>query len=367
MTNRKLGVGVIGVQPGRSWAAIAHIPALRALEEYEVVALSTTRAESARAAAEAFSVARWYDNYAGLIADPAVDVVAVTVKVPHHLELTRAAIAAGKHVYCEWPLGNGLAEAEEMAALARKAGVRAAVGLQARAAPVINYVRDLVREGYVGEVLSTTLIGSGMNWGAVIDQPNAYTADRRNGATLLTIPFGHTVDALCHCLGEFQDVHALMVRRRTSFTLVETGDSYPMTAEDQVAVAGRLANGTVAAIHYRGGASRGTNLLWEINGSAGDLQVTSIGGHAQIFDLALQGASGLDQALKPMSVPAAYLLAPEGALGPAANVAIAYQRFAADIRDGGRSCPDFEDAVAMHRLLAAIEESAAAGKKVMLR
>ena len=99
VAERKLGVGLIGVQPGRSWAAIAHVPALRVLPEFEVAAVSTTRAESARAAAEALNVPRWYDNHAGLVADPAVDIVAVTVKVPHHLELVRAAIAAGKHVY----------------------------------------------------------------------------------------------------------------------------------------------------------------------------------------------------------------------------------------------------------------------------
>ena len=367
MADRRLGVGLIGVTPGRSWGAVAHMPALGALEEFEVVALSTTREESARAAAAAFGVPRFYDNHAELVADPGVDVVAVTVKVPHHLELVRAAIAAGKHVYCEWPLGNGLDEALEMAALARKAGVRAAVGLQARAAPVINYVRDLVRQGYVGEVLSTTLVGSGMNWGAVIDQPNAYTADKANGATLLTIPFGHTVDALCYCLGPFERLGALTARRRTSFTLAETGETRPMTAEDQVVVSGCLEGGAVVAIHYRGGMARGTNLLWEINGTAGDLQISAIGGHAQMFDLVLQGACGEQQTLQPMSVPEQYAWLPEGATGVAANVARAWRNFAADIRGGGSSCPTFEDAVVNHRLLAAIEEAAASGGSVAVR
>src|SRR5207249_11512965 len=65
-------------------------------------------------------------------------------------------------LYCEWPLGNGLQEAEKLAALAKKKGVLAVAGLQARSAPSVAYVRDLIRQGYVGEVLSTTLIGSGM-------------------------------------------------------------------------------------------------------------------------------------------------------------------------------------------------------------
>ncbi|HET8611887.1 MAG TPA: Gfo/Idh/MocA family oxidoreductase, partial [Sphingomonas sp.] len=301
-----IGVGVIGVTPGRSWAALAHIPALKALPAFEVRALSTTRMESARAAAAEFGVPQAFDNYEDLVDAPGVDLVAVTVKVPHHRELVLAALNAGKHVYCEWPLGNGLAEAEEMAALAKAKGVHAVVGLQARAAPVMAYVRDLVADGFVGRVLSTTLIGSGMNWGAMIDPPNAYTADKANGATLLSIPFGHTVDAVCRALGEFSEVEAMLANRRTSFTLVPDNVERPMTTEDQVLVQGRLGDGVTASIHYRGGVSRGTNLLWEINGTEGDLQVTAAAGHAQMFPLSLSGARGEAQMLQPMEPPARY-------------------------------------------------------------
>ena len=362
----RIGVGIIGVAPGRSWAAVAHIPALNALPGYEVVALSTTKAESAAAAAKVFDVPHAFASHAELVAHPDVDLVAVTVKVPHHRELVEAALAAGKMVLCEWPLGNGLDEAVAMADRARSLGIHTAVGLQARAAPVVNYVRDLVADGYVGQVLSTTLVGSGMAWGAFSDRPNAYTADRRNGASLLTIPFGHTVDALCYCLGEFQALSATLAARRTSFTLVETGEQLPMTTDDQVAVTGVLAGGAVASIHYRGGISRGTNMLWEINGTEGDLQVTSIGGHAQIFDLALAGARGQDQQLKPLPVPETYRWCPAELAGPAVNVAQAYVRLAADLRDGSHLCPDFDVAIRRHRMIAAVEEAAATGRSVRL-
>jgi predicted dehydrogenase len=353
------------MQPGRSWGAVAHVPALQALPGYEIVAVSTTRQSSAAAAAAAFGIPHAFDNHAALVKHPDVDLVAVAVKVPHHFELVTAALEASKSVYCEWPLGNGIDEAVSMAELAKRKGVHAAVGLQARSAPVVNYVRDLVAQGYVGEVLSTTLIGSGMNWGEFMETPNAYTADKRNGATLLTIPFGHTVDALCFALGEIQEVTALAVQRRTHTTIIETGESRQMTAEDQIVVAGTLSNGAVVNIHYRGGMTRGTGLLWEINGTAGDLRVTAPGGHAQIFDLSLQGASGQDQALQPLAVPASYRWAPE-VPGVAFNVAQAYARFAADIRDGTQSCPTFDDAVIRHRLLTAIEQSAATGKRVRI-
>ena len=81
------------------------------------------------------------------------------VKVPHHAALVRAALAAKKHVFCEWPLGNGLAEARELAALAKESDVLCVVGTQAPFAPEVIHLRRLIAEGFVGKVLSTTLTG----------------------------------------------------------------------------------------------------------------------------------------------------------------------------------------------------------------
>src|SRR5207245_10609214 len=156
--DKRIRVGIIGANPDRGWAAQAHIPALKSLsDDFEITALSTSRRESADAASKVFGVPLAFDNHHELVNSPTVDVVAVTVKVPYHLELATAALEAGKAVYCEWPLGNGLNEAETLAALAKKQGVLAVTGLQARSAPAGAYVRDLVAQGYVGDVLPTTL------------------------------------------------------------------------------------------------------------------------------------------------------------------------------------------------------------------
>src|SRR5207248_3444116 len=159
MVESTLGVGIIGVSPDRGWAATAHIPALRALPKYEIRALSAHTAESARAAGEAFGVRAVFSDHEQLLTRPDVDVVAVTVKAPLHRELVTAALAAGKAVYCEWPLGRDLEDARAMAALAAEQGVRTVVGLQARQAPAIEFVQELIGDGYVGEVLSTTMVG----------------------------------------------------------------------------------------------------------------------------------------------------------------------------------------------------------------
>src|SRR6266536_775816 len=117
MPEPALGVGIIGFSPVRGWAATAHIPALRALPNYEIRALSAHSAESARAASEVFGVSAVFSDHEQLVTQPDIDVVAVTVKVPHHRELVSAALAAGKAVYCEWPLGRDLHDAQAMAKL----------------------------------------------------------------------------------------------------------------------------------------------------------------------------------------------------------------------------------------------------------
>jgi predicted dehydrogenase len=114
MENR-FRVGIVGLSAERGWATTAHIPALRALSDvFELTGVADTSLTSGQAAAAAFDIPRAFENVAELVASPDIDVVVVTVKVPYHREVVAAALAAGKNVYCEWPLGNGIAEATEL-------------------------------------------------------------------------------------------------------------------------------------------------------------------------------------------------------------------------------------------------------------
>ncbi len=162
-------------------------------------------------------------------------------------------------------------------------------------------------------------------------------------------------------LGEVRELSAVMTTRRKSFTIAGTGESKPMHADDQVCVVGLLEGGAALAIHYRGGHSRGTNLLWEINGTEGDLQVTADGGQAQIFEMIVRGGNGAQSSLDILPVPQQYRLSPLH--GPATNVAQAYARFAGDYCEGTHLCPTFDDAVTRHRMLDAIEQAAATGQR----
>jgi predicted dehydrogenase len=350
-----LGVGVIGVSPVRGWAATAHIPALRALPNYEIRALSAHRAESAHAAGEVFGVSATFSDHEQLVTQPDIDVVAVTVKVPHHRELVSAALAAGKAVYCEWPLGRDLDDARAMAALAAEQEVRTVVGLQARQAPAIEFVQQLLSDGYVGEVLSTTMVGLSV-LGDVLVQPNAYMLDKTNGANVLTIAVGHSLDILNYVLGEFTDLSAVSDLRRPLITIEETGEQN-----------GTLTSGATASIHVREAVAGGTGFLWEINGTDGTLRITADAAQPQIFPLTVAGARGGNEPTELPLPPASTqkwpaLTSLEGA--PAYNVGRAYAAFAADIDNGTHTVPDFADAVRRHEVIAAIERSAASGERV---
>jgi predicted dehydrogenase len=366
MPRSTLGVGIIGVSPVWGWAATAHIPALRALPNYEIRALSTRSPESARAVGGSFGVRAVFSDPQQLVSQSDVDVVAVTVKVPHHRELVSAALAAGKAVYCEWPLGRDLDDARAMAALAAEQGVRTVVGLQARQAPAIGFVQDLLRDGYVGEVLSTTMVGTSVPGGVVV-QPNAYMLDRTNGANVLTVAVGHCLDTLSYVLGEFADLSAVADLRRPLITIEGTGEQIVKTAPDQIAVIGTLTSGTTASVHVREAVAGGTGFLWEINGTDGTLRVTADAAYLEIFPLTVAGARGRNEPTK-LAIPAALtqkwpaLAGLEGT--PAYNVGRAYAAFAADIDNGTRTVPDFADGVRRHEVIAAIERSAASGERV---
>jgi predicted dehydrogenase len=364
--NGKIRVGIVGASPQRGFASIAHMPALQALPQFEIVAVCTSSQDSAEAAARHYGVKLAFADAAALAAHPDVDLVTVSVKVPDHYAPAMAAIATGKHVYCEWPLGRDTAEATRLFDAAGRQGVRHAVGLQGQVSPALNYVRDLVADGYVGRPLTATMIGCAPNWGAAIDR--AYQADRANGANLLTITGGHQIDALCHCLGEFRELTAFAVSQRDRIPLEATGEIVAKNVPDQLVVSGIVGDGAVVSFQIRGGMARGTAFLFEIHGETGDLVVTATSrASMQRQELRVAGGRGADKTLAELAIPAKYRWVPDG-VSPESpyNVAQLYARLADSIRDGTPCRPGFDAAVRRHRLLDAIVRASETGQKQVL-
>jgi predicted dehydrogenase len=354
---------MVGITPNRGFSSIAHMPALQALPDFEVTAVCTTRQESADAAAKHYGVPLAFADPFKLAQHPDVDLVTVCVKVPDHYAPVMAAIDAGKHVYSEWPLGRNLAEATAMRDAAELKGVRHAVGLQGQVSPAINYLKDLIADGYVGKPLSGTLFVNAANWGAVLDR--SYQADFSNGANLMTITGGHNLDALCYCLGEFRELFAFAVSQRNEIPAQDTGDLVAKDVPDQLVVSGIAGDGTVVSAQVRGGMARGNEFLFEIHGPDGDLSLSAtMRASTQRQELTVRGGRRQDKDLAEMEVPAKYRWVPDTVpTGSPYNVAQLYQKFGRAIRDGVAFHPSFNEAVTRHRMLDMITAAARSGQK----
>ena len=362
MPDEKIRLGIIGANANYGWSMRAHLPALLALPEYELTAVCTSSAETAAESAKAYGAKSAYHDYHEMVAHPDIDLVSVSVRVPLHHEMVMAALAEGKHVFCEWPLGANLGEAQEMAALARSKGVRCMVGLQARGAPAILHLKELISEGYVGEVLACNmtmflpgLLQRGMN--------NPWMADREKGGNTLTIATGHAIDAFCFCVGEFREISAKVATQVSEWETAEPGKTVPVSAADNVLVHGILVGGAVASAHVATVPWHGTGWRMEVYGREGTLTASSQE-MIQYGNITIRGAHGGETQLAEVPIPEALTNVPgEVPLGAPFNVGQIYRSLGQAIRDGEKATPDFDLAVERHQLLAAMEQSSNAGGK----
>ena len=358
----KVRLGLIGASVTGTWSARAHLPALKASAEVELTAVCTTRADSAEAARQAWGARLAFDDYRRMVASPEIDAVAIVVRVPSHYPPTKAALEAGKHVYCEWPLGRTTVEAVELAALAKSNRLVTAVGLQARVNPAILYMKELVEAGFVGEPMAihVSLMREG-----VLSRPSNRTwqRDAALGANTLTIANGHTVDAMRFVAGDFARLSAVVATEAKQWLDTGTNTWLDVTSPDNVLLSGRLANGAVASVHIAAIPFAGSGYRMEIYGSEGTL-VAAGEDSPQLSAVSLHGAKG-GNTLAPMPAPERFTVAAPGTpSGEPHNVGQMYTLFAQAIREDQSHQPNFATAVELHHLVDAIKGASDNGREV---
>lgn len=194
-------VGIIGLAGHNQafaagmWAVQAHLPSLLASPSYEIVAICNSTVESARKAIEVHKLpptTAAYGNPEDLAKDPNVDLVVVSVRIQKHFELTKPAIEHAKDVFVEWPLGASIQQSEELTRLAKEAGVKTIVGVQARASRLILAVKKLLAENRIGKVISSHALGNASPLPADTWWEGAeYYLDFKSGGNQFYISFGH--------------------------------------------------------------------------------------------------------------------------------------------------------------------------------
>ena len=363
----RIRVGIVGatVTPGGSgWGVNAHVPALHALPKYQLKAVCTAHEETAKASAGKYGAELAFHKMDDMVAHPDIDLVVVCVRVPGHYDLVMKSLRAGKPTFCEWPLGANLKEAEEMAGLARAKSLRTIVGLQARSDPTVMYAHELIEDGYIGEVLAvhlSVLAGAQLERGS----GRVWQGQRKNGANTLTIAGGHALEAMCTVLGEFTEVSARVATRIREWRNTDIGENVSVDAPDVINAAGRLGSGAevsvqIASVPFGGGRTR-----LDIYGRKGAMTLAA-GGALSVGPNRLLATRGREAATE-LEVPDRFKLVPESTpAGSPRNVAQAYTRFVDAMGHGGGFDPGFDLAVKRHRLIDAIERSAAEARAVRL-
>ncbi|MFE3099710.1 Gfo/Idh/MocA family protein [Nocardia tengchongensis] len=350
-------VGVVGAS---GWADSSHLPALTALEEFEVTGVATTNQTSADRVAAAHGVRHAFADTGELIAHPEVDLVVVSVKASGHAAVIKAALAAGKHVVSEWPLGVDADEAGELTEAATAADVVHAVVLQGHHSPSARFAADLLADGRIGTLESVALVAEGAPWGGGRIWPNlVFGLDPSEGTNILTIMAGHFLAALERVAGPLTEVSARLPRTHDRVLVAGTQQTVPNATPSHVLLHGRLTSGATASVTVHGGngpARYGFRL--ELVGSDATLTATP----AQPGTFIHWGDWDIRIGDEALTMPVTYRTVPDSVqAGPPANIAALYQEVARAIAEARQPHPSFETALRHHRLLAAIEQSAADG------
>ncbi len=262
MTDRKLGVGVIGAG-GISRAA--HLPNLARNPRVDLVAVADIDPAKAKQAAADFDIPNSYGSYQELLEDPRVEAVTVTTWPTAHAEPVIAAARAGKHILCEKPIATTLEDADAMVEAADAAGVKFAMGYQHRFGTQLPLLKRLLNEGVVGRPMAMTQVGVGPSRHHV---PWFLQKDLAGGGVL--IDWGiYTAHTILWLMGPVDTVHAETAIFRPE---VKVGDELltDVDVEDTAMATLRFRSGAMGS-WYAAWAVAAAHHSMSIDGSAGSI------------------------------------------------------------------------------------------------
>lgn len=377
-----LGVGMVGyafmgAAHSQGWRTAGHVFELPMRPALAAICGRDRRAVEAAADRHGWAAAE--TDWRALIARDDVQLVDICTPGDSHAEIAIAALEAGKHVLCEKPLANTVAEAEAMTEAAERAAARgqvAVVGFNYRKVPAITYARKLIAEGRLGtlrHVRATYL----QDWLVDPGSPLTWRLEREHaGSGALGDLGAHIVDLAQFLAGELlvgvSAVTETFVRERPLRAgpsaglsgAADTGARGAVTVDDAALFTGRLASGALASFEAtRMAAGRKNALRLEINGELGSLA----------FDLERLNELSFHDHTEPATTAGfrrilvtepehPYLEAwwpPGHALGYEHTFIHQARDVVRTIAERSAPTPSFADGLQVQRVLAAVEESAA--------
>ncbi|PHQ94181.1 MAG: myo-inositol 2-dehydrogenase [Marinosulfonomonas sp.] len=371
---QELGIGLIGagfmgkahaLAYGAVKAVFGDVPAPR------LEILCSTPIGEAVEKADQFGFARATDDWNSLVNDPRVDLVSITTPNHLHHEMALAAIAAGKHVYCEKPMSLTLVQATEMADAAKKAGVKTIVGYNYIKNPAFTHAQKLIRDGAIGDIIHFR------GW---VDEDYQADADLpwTWRAKISEAGLGALGDLGCHLVsmayGIAGPIHSLVADMQTVYKtrLLSDGSGRgEVENEDTATALVRFANGAHGSLSTsRVAWGRKNRLTWEAHGTKGMICFDQ----ERLNELRLYQNTGApdQQGFKTiLTGPAhehygAFCPAPGHQLGFNDLKVIEAATLLRAIRDNEQAYPDFSDALEFEKVIHAIAQAARSDARVSL-
>jgi predicted dehydrogenase len=367
-----IGMGWMGTVHSRSYLAAAdrfHDSGIRA----KLVVCADEVVERAKEAHERFAFDKYTTRWQDVIADPQVQVVNVATPNYMHLEVVRAAAAAGKHIFCEKPVGKDPRETAEIERLSREAGVLTFVGYNYRWSPMVQYARQLICDGKLGRLThfrSRFFAGYASNPQGVL----SWRFQREfSGLGVLGDLMSHVVDMGMMLAGPVKRVvgnRETFLRKRplptpgvgTHFSVGKDGPLGDVTNEDYAGALVQFSNGVQGCLEVcRVIQGHKCQFAFEVEGTKGALSWDfERMNELQVFSPDEEGVH--DGTVRIVSGPQHPF---HGRFNPGAGVGLSYEdlktieahQFLKSVAEKRQGEPGFADALRVSKVLGAIEHS----------
>jgi len=358
---RRLGVGIVGA----NWAARGHLPGWRMLPDHvQPIAICTAHADTAEAAAAALGLPRAYNNFDAMLRDPDIDIVSLGTRPPVRAPMTLAALKAGKHVFSCIPFAVSLDTAEAMLRAQRTSGLVGAVDAYFMWTPAYSYFADLVRDGFLGDLVAVNVdFSMAQCLMPPADYAYRWTAYAENGTGVGPNSCAHIFHTLVEIFGPIVEVIGDMRQAVTEWRFAN-GATQQVEVPDTAAVLARFHNGAIATIHAGRAVPSATGLRIEAYGVKGRLVAHS---PAYPLDRTVTLHAGKPAPLfacdeTVLGIPAEYFFVPGGTLrsdDPPVAISLGrlFSNFLSAINGDTQVTPSFARAVYVQKIVDALDRS----------
>lgn len=345
MANERIGIGFIGAG---GIAKQRHLPGLKKVPGIEFVTVANRHRETAEDVAREWGFGSVKDDWREVVEDPAVDAVFIATPPTLHKEATLAALAAGKHVFCQARMALNYADAKEMYDASTETALRTMLCPPPHAMAADYVMKRLIKdEQYVGRPLEVHVYGLNNSFA----DPNAPLHWRQdyevNGLNIYLL--GMYVETVARWLGYHKRVQALTKVHYPLRQKPGTTEPVEVKLADSAVVVGEMENGALSSFHLSGVSNHPQPNQAEIHGSEGTLIVDLAPNAANIL-----GAKRGEQ-LAPIPVPDAER-----------REWLAEAEFIQAIRQGGAVTPDFFEGLKYMEFTEAVHRSSAEGRAIDL-